>query len=1583
MASVFLIEDEARGLRRVLKQLHAASPELLGAFRAEFALLSGLTHPKLTEVHEFGSELVRGELLHYYTAAWIEGTTLRQFAQASGERWLGPFADALEGLLALHELGVVHGDFTPDNILVRRDGSGVLIDLGCARPRGRFSEQLSGTPGFIAPELASSGTADVASDLYAVGVCLQQLHPLSGTRPRGELSELLARLSALEPQQRPSDVRSVLAALGRRSAARSGFAARSLRLVGRDAEQAQFAAWLAALLAGEARPRVLALSGRRGAGKSRLLRELCASAELRASVLRCQGREAGVLGTLLGAASGSPDAARGVRGALAALEALARREQPTLLVVDDADLARSEDAELLVQLARSLDARSRIGLVVSGVDPLPGVSAERVALGALDAVALGAWTGHGLSEHTLAELARACEGVPARIENALALLTGTAGSSATSAQTARQRGRAAEGSGRLAATAWQGLNPAQQALLGLVVALDGELLPEALGLERAHFEFALARGLLQRAGASLQLSALVEIEELERALGRERLEESQRNVAARLAAGSLPAAAGASAAEQEAEIIRHLVLGGRAEEAAARLAAAEPLWRREPSAFARRVPAPSQGALSKPGLTSAGLSCLLEIALLANAARQALALAAQLLLTRPAASVRERARVLAADALTRLGRGARAARLLERVLTRVRSGELRARALLGLGRARIQQADYAGVERAAREALALGVSSADEPLAQEALGVAALYAGRGAEAEAHFAEALRLAPALAARDRCRLFGYRAISAFRAGRPALARDEHAQALEVAERAGLDDLLGTCHLNLGTALQQLGDLGAALAEYTRGLAVARAVGRENTELLLAYNQLNLRVEVGDFERVRSDLETLAQRAEQARLPHLAPALALIRADSALALGELDAAERELDSAASGFERLSLERECIETELGRAELELQRGLLPEASARAAQAELRARALDATDLLLRAELVHVRVSARRREPTSPERAHAARELAERSGQLLLAARLETELCFAAEACGAPRLGEAFEAARRTWDRLAAHLPEELRQVFWADPRRAGLLRFTRAVLRGSSALEETAALRRLLSLSRRINSSLSLERVLEYAVEAAVELCGAERGFLFLRQPDGSARLSTRAGAERAAAPSNNIVERVLASGEALLTTDAGADLRLAGFGSVHAQRLKAVLCVPVATPSEALGALYVDSRLERTRLTETARELLLALSDHVAVALSNARLHAELTRRSALLEAEKRTVERLSSGKDRELGRLREQLEAQRRTLEFRYDYKQIAGRGERMSRVLHELDRIIDSDVNVLIQGESGTGKELIARAIHVHGARRAGPFVAVNCASIPEALLESELFGHVRGAFTGAERDKTGLMLAASGGTLFLDELGELSTATQAKLLRALQEREVRPLGAERAKPLDVRLVCATHRQLGREVEAGRFRQDLFYRVAVLEVHLPALRERVEDLPELCHAILERAARTAGRPAPELSSDALRALGGYAFPGNVRELENILTRALVLSGRTRLRAEDLDLERAPPRARESRSRQEYESEERERILHALRAARWNVSVVSRSLGIPRNTLYRKLQRYGLTRPEPEAREAREA
>jgi transcriptional regulator with GAF, ATPase, and Fis domain len=748
------------------------------------------------------------------------------------------------------------------------------------------------------------------------------------------------------------------------------------------------------------------------------------------------------------------------------------------------------------------------------------------------------------------------------------------------------------------------------------------------------------------------------------------------------------------------------------------------------------------------------------------------------------------------------------------------------------------------------------------------------------------------------------------------------------------------------------------------------VAHAVGRESTELVLLYNRINLEVEIGELERADAAIAGLALRAERAGLRHFVPALALIESEIALVTGDLARAQRTLEVAAAGFAELGLEREGLEVEIGWAELELGRGEPELARQRALAAEERAGALAAEDLALRAELALARAARRRGDVSGLNRVEGALARAQRAGQELLAARLATEHALLAEACGVPRALEQIESARRHWDRLAANLPEASRQRFWADPRRSALVRFTRLESAGRTSHE--AALRKLVSLSRRINSSLSRARVLEYAVEAAIELCSAERGFLLLRETDGAVKLETARADDALARPSQSIVQRVLASGEPLLTTDAESDARLAGSGSVHAQRLKAVLCVPVATPAETMGALYVDSRLSRARFGDVERDVLLALADHVAVALANARLHSALEQRTSELEAEKRLVERLSADKDRELGRLRERVEAQRRTLELRYDYSQIAGRGTGMRRVLGELDRIIDSDASVLIQGESGTGKELIARAIHVHGTRKDAAFVGINCASIPETLLESELFGHVRGAFTGAQRDKQGLLLTAHGGTLFLDELAELSLTTQAKLLRVLQEREVRPLGADKARPIDVRLVCATHRQLAREVEAGRFRQDLFYRVAVMEVRLPPLRERIEDLPEIARVILERMAKTAGRPRAELAPDALRALAAYPFPGNVRELENILTRAFVLSEGARIGAADLGLGGAPARARRSRTRAEFEAEERERILEALRSARWNVSVVSRTLGIPRNTLYRKLDRYGLRR-----------
>jgi two-component system, NtrC family, response regulator PilR len=250
------------------------------------------------------------------------------------------------------------------------------------------------------------------------------------------------------------------------------------------------------------------------------------------------------------------------------------------------------------------------------------------------------------------------------------------------------------------------------------------------------------------------------------------------------------------------------------------------------------------------------------------------------------------------------------------------------------------------------------------------------------------------------------------------------------------------------------------------------------------------------------------------------------------------------------------------------------------------------------------------------------------------------------------------------------------------------------------------------------------------------------------------------------------------------------------------------------------------------------------------------------------------------------------------------------------QRLLGDSAAMQQVRSLVDRVGRSMAPVLVHGESGTGKELVARAIHDCSARAAGPFVAVNCGAIPETLLEAEFFGYRKGAFTGAQEDRDGFFQAAQGGTLFLDEIGDLPLAMQSKLLRVIQERAVRALGATAELPVNVRIVSATHKDLGAEVQGGRFRQDLFYRLNVIRIVVPPLRERLADVPAICHAVIERIARDAGvEPLPALTPEAEARLLRYAFPGNVRELENLLHRALALAAGPAIGVDDLGLPEA--------------------------------------------------------------------
>jgi len=287
----------------------------------------------------------------------------------------------------------------------------------------------------------------------------------------------------------------------------------------------------------------------------------------------------------------------------------------------------------------------------------------------------------------------------------------------------------------------------------------------------------------------------------------------------------------------------------------------------------------------------------------------------------------------------------------------------------------------------------------------------------------------------------------------------------------------------------------------------------------------------------------------------------------------------------------------------------------------------------------------------------------------------------------------------------------------------------------------------------------------------------------------------------------------------------------------------------------------------------------------------------------------------------------------------------------------------------IDRAALCDTPILLVGESGTGKELLARALHKKSPRAPGPFLAVNCSAIPETLLESELFGHRRGAFTDARDDQRGLFQSAERGTVFLDEIGDMAPSLQGKLLRVLQEKEVHPLGAPAPVPTDVRIVAATHRDLPALVEDGRFREDLLYRVNVIEVRVPPLRERPDDLGPLVRHLLDKHGAKVGKPDCTVSDDVMAVLRGHQWPGNVRELENVIERALVLGDGSRVTLDDLpgSVKDRPSQAGQAGGRR-LADVEREHIVRTLRDVEGNKAAAARVLGLNRKTLYRKLTQH---------------
>jgi Nif-specific regulatory protein len=523
--------------------------------------------------------------------------------------------------------------------------------------------------------------------------------------------------------------------------------------------------------------------------------------------------------------------------------------------------------------------------------------------------------------------------------------------------------------------------------------------------------------------------------------------------------------------------------------------------------------------------------------------------------------------------------------------------------------------------------------------------------------------------------------------------------------------------------------------------------------------------------------------------------------------------------------------------------------------------------------------------------------------------------------------------------------------------------------------VVAGRVEDDPASALRIYKALSP-LSTRLEVSETLEAIVEAAFELLSRATHVSILLRSDSdkdrftvalarsreARRMPTNGDGSRGAArptvdpvrASRAVLRRLLGDRAALLMANAPEELSTSE--SILGGQILSIVAVPLWRGDEITGLIQADNRASAGMFSETDLEVALLLGAQAALALDNATLVSRL-----------RIAEERLRGENRYLRRREEK----RR-------FESIIGESNAMKAVLSQLEKVLDTRATVSIEGETGTGKELIASAIHYQSRRADKLFVAQNCAALPENLLESELFGHKKGSFTSADSDKKGLFEIADGGTLFLDEVGEMPLSLQAKVLRTLQEGTMRPVGATSEKQVDVRILCATNRDLAAEVERGAFRQDLFYRLMVFPIRLPPLRERREDVPLLAEHFLRRYCEEYRRHIAGLSQEALDALASYAWPGNIRELENEIQRLVIQAEpgawievsdlSPQIRKVEGTLSRIAPK--KGTLKEMMDQVERWLIAEALRENDNNKTRTAQILGITREGLHKKLSKFGM-------------
>jgi transcriptional regulator with GAF, ATPase, and Fis domain len=471
-------------------------------------------------------------------------------------------------------------------------------------------------------------------------------------------------------------------------------------------------------------------------------------------------------------------------------------------------------------------------------------------------------------------------------------------------------------------------------------------------------------------------------------------------------------------------------------------------------------------------------------------------------------------------------------------------------------------------------------------------------------------------------------------------------------------------------------------------------------------------------------------------------------------------------------------------------------------------------------------------------------------------------------------------------------------------------------------------------------------IHEHLGDEDFVHNVLDVIIESTHAERGALFMKTGAGSMKFMVGRNMDQTSIEGAHELSltalKEMKNDNLILTDNALDDPELSTKKSVVINQIRSLLCIALSVGSHVVGALYLDSRLGSGHFGPEDKAFLLTVSKILASVIEKSKFFHGLAEENILLKA--KMIEEIGAG--------------------------YVLGRSQQIKKIYQLVDNVAPANLPVLIQGETGTGKGMLARLIHQKSQRKEKKFLTINCGAIPETLLESELFGHKKGAFTGAMYDKKGLLEEGEGGTVFLDEVANTSPAFQAKLLEAIEEKKIRRLGETMTRSIDVRFFFATNRDLEHETKEGRFRKDLYYRVNVFKIELPPLRERKKDIPELAQFFLERFSHELNKPIKGFSPNAIQSIQEHKWPGNVRELQNAIERAVVLTQNDYVMAEDFGAQGSM--VKDVYGAGSIDETKKKVILEALNRHKWNVKKTAQELGIGRVTLWRFMKKHGISR-----------